>query len=317
MLLYRPLYATSLQQYANRAALFEAIAQPGPLQTSVLTWLPDSARPIYDHGGFREPHYLRFGLGSEFAPIRTPPPATLGYAGLNEELQQCLVTGRLMQYLFSEHSRALVDQAERESTSNHESRWQVLMEGASLLFGSLLLPTLRGPAMLVGWLLAMNASFTQAIQTIASDDTSAKEQATIDLLLNVAMLLLDFPPAKAWSVPDPLLRQQALGAALRRRESDPWPVPPAAQVRQGTVGLPGSWRAVTTPRWISASPRPVIALPPTNCHACNRSKLPTRPNCPRRNRVDHAKACIRSRTAGTPWSMAICTGSAWMRTPTW
>ena len=239
VLLYRPLYATSLEQYANRAALFEAIAQPGPLQTSVLTWLPDSARPIYDHGGFREPHYLRFGLGSEFAPIRTPPPATLGYAGLNEELQQCLVTGRLMQYLFSEHSRALVDQAERESTSNHESRWQVLMEGASLLFGSLLLPTLRGPAVLVGWLLAMNASFTQAIQTIVSDDTSAKEQATIDLLLNVAMLLLDFPPAKAWSVPDPLLRQQALGTALRRRESDPWPVPPAAQVRQGTVGLPG------------------------------------------------------------------------------
>ncbi|MCF5060837.1 hypothetical protein GIW54_27295 [Pseudomonas proteolytica] len=238
LLLYRPLYATSLQQYPSRAALFEAMAQPGALQASVLTWLSDSARPIYDHGGFREPHYLRFGLGSEFAPVRTPPPATLGSDGINDELRQCLVTGRLMQYLFSEHSRALVDQAERESTSNRESRWQVLMEGASLLFGSLL-QGLRGPAMLVGWLLTMTASFTQAIQTIVSGDTSAKEQATIDLLLNVAMLLLDFAPAKAWSSLDLTLRQQALSTSLRRRESDAWPVPPAAQVRQGTVGLPG------------------------------------------------------------------------------
>lgn len=239
VLLYRPLYATALQQYPQRAALFEAIAQPGPLQASVLTWLSDSARPIYDHGGFREPHYLRFGLGSEFAPVRTPPPATLGSDGVNDELQQCLVTGRLMQYLFSEHSRALVDQAERESTSNQESRWQVLMEGASLLFGSLLLPWLRGPTLLAGWLLTMNASFTQTLAAIVSDDTRVQEQATIDLLLNVAMVLLDFPPAKAWSQPAPTFRHPAWDTALRRRESDAWPVPPAAQVHQGTVGLPG------------------------------------------------------------------------------
>lgn len=128
------------------------------------------------------------------------------------------------------------------------------------MFGSLL-QGLRGPAMLVGWLLTMTASFTQAIQTIVSGDTSAKEQATIDLLLNVAMLLLDFAPAKAWSSLDLTLRQQALSTSLRRRESDAWPVPPAAQVRQGTVGLPGKWHAATMPRWISASPRPVIASP--------------------------------------------------------
>ena len=53
------------------------------------------------------------------------------------------------------------------------------------------------------------------------------------------MLLLDFAPAKAWSSLDLTLRQQALSTSLRRRESDAWPVPPAAQVRQGTVGLSG------------------------------------------------------------------------------
>ncbi len=176
--LYRPLYAEALQEFASREALFEAIAESGPLQDSVLTWLSDKARPIYANGGFREPHSLRFGQGDEFAPLSKPAPATLSVDGINDELQQCRVTGRLMSYLYSDHARALVEQANRESVSNSEGRWQVLREGSSLLFGNLLLPLLRGPAMLTGWLWGLMASLDQDIPALASQDPQTRELAT-------------------------------------------------------------------------------------------------------------------------------------------
>lgn len=120
--LYRPFYSPSLLEFSTRDALLDAIVEPSPLQTSVLTWLSDIARPIYDNGGFKEPHYLRFGLGSEFAPIERPGPARLATNG-SDELLQFLQNGQLMQYLFGCNARALVEQANTDSVSNTESRW--------------------------------------------------------------------------------------------------------------------------------------------------------------------------------------------------
>lgn len=239
-LLYRPLYPQPLREFASRTALFQAIAQPGDLQTSVLTWLPDVARPIYDHGGFLEPHYLRFGQGDEFAARQTPQPATLAADGVNNELRQCQVTGRLMSYLFSDNCRALVEQAERESTSNSESRWKVLMEGASFLFGSLLQPLLRGPSMIAGWLLTLYASFSRDTQALDSQDPTARELAAVDLLLTLATLLLEFPaPLTPRPALAPNIRQQALRAPAPWHNPEQWPAPPAPPIRQGTVSLPG------------------------------------------------------------------------------
>lgn len=89
----------------------------------MLTWLSDIARPIYDNGGFREPHYVRFGLGSEYAPLERPAPAQLATNGSSDELLQYLHNGRLMEYLFGCNARALVAQADSDSVSNAESRW--------------------------------------------------------------------------------------------------------------------------------------------------------------------------------------------------
>lgn len=240
--LYRPLYAETLQEFASREALFEAIAEPGPLQDSVLTWLSDTARPIYANGGFREPHYVRFGQGDEFSTLGTPTPATLSADGINDELQQCLVTGRLMTYLFSDHARALVQQADRASVSNSESRWQVLREGSSLLFGNLLLPLLRGPAMLTGWLLGLMASLGQDIPALAATDPHARELATVDLLLNLGLLLLEAAPVVV-PTPAPLaagLREQALPSALTPWVAEQWPQPAAPSIREGAVLLAGA-----------------------------------------------------------------------------
>lgn len=238
-ILYRPLYPEALREFASRDALLAAIALPGELQASVLTWLSDGARPIYDNGGFQEPHYPRFGTGDEFSVPEVPEPAALTIDGSSDELLQFLSNGQLMQYLYGCNARALIDQADRDSVSNHESRWGVLLEGASLLFNTLLLPLARGPLMLTGWLLSLMSSAGHDIPALNSNDPVAQEQALVDLLLNVGMLLLHLAPTTTpHSVPLPDdVKQQALRSPIPRRHAEQWPQPPAPAVRQGPVAL--------------------------------------------------------------------------------
>ncbi|MGY1921448.1 hypothetical protein ACW9IF_21290 [Pseudomonas tolaasii] len=240
-ILYRPLYADALLQFSSRAQMMSAIATPGELQTSVLTWLSDGARPIYDNGGFAQPHYVRFGAGSEFDRPEIPAPATLAANGINDELLQCLANGELMQYLYGANARALVDQAEHESVSNAESRWRVFLEGAGLMFSTLLLPLLRGPLMLTGWLLSLSSSANRDIPALNSADAQTRELAWADLLLNVGMLMFELVPTR---VPSKLNlsshhQEQILHSPLARRVPEQWPPLPAAPVEHGAVLLGG------------------------------------------------------------------------------
>lgn len=240
-ILYRPLYTDSLREFADRAHLLAAIASAGDLQDSVLTWLSDGARPIYANGGFQQPHYVRFGIGDEFERPEVPQPATLGSDGANDELLQCLANGQLMAYLYGANARALVDQADRESVSNAESRWAVFLEGASLLFNTLLLPLARGPLMAAGWLLSLMTAASRDIPGLASDDPTARELAWADLLLNVGMLMFELAPSTQ-SLSDPVptdTQWRALRSPLSRRLADQWPEPPAPGVQQGAVLLGG------------------------------------------------------------------------------
>ncbi|AZF21321.1 dermonecrotic toxin domain-containing protein [Pseudomonas sp. R3-52-08] len=240
-ILYRPLYSDPLQEFTSREALFQAIAQPGALQTSVLTWLPDSARSIYANGGFQEPHIVHFHPGDEFTYIRPPSPAQLATGSDQDELHQCLVTGRLMQYLYSENARALVVQADSDSVSNSESRWQVFLEGASLLFSNLLLPLLRGPAMVTGWLFSLYASLGSDISALSDSDPKSHELAAIDMLLNLGLLLLEGIPSvnRARPVVATEFKEHALAPLLPRRIAEQWPVPSPPRIHQAGVSLPG------------------------------------------------------------------------------
>ena len=231
--LYRPFYTPSLLEFSTRTALLEAIAEPSPLQTSVLTWLSDIARPIYDNGGFREPHYVRFGLGSEYAPLERPAPAQLATNGSSDELLQYLHNGQLMEYLFGCNARALVAQADSDSVSNAESRWGVLMEGAGLIFNSLLLlPGLPPPLMLTGGLLSLASVASQDIPALTSSDAITRELAAADVLLNLGMLLLHQSLAAAQR-PGPLpanLLAQALRPRAPVRIGEVWPDPEGGAV---------------------------------------------------------------------------------------
>ncbi|PRA25784.1 dermonecrotic toxin domain-containing protein [Pseudomonas poae] len=237
-LLYRPLYAQPLREFSSRDALLAALAEPGELQASVLTWLSDEARAVYDNGGFQEPHYIRFGQGDEFATLTVPPPAQLANDGASLELLQYLDNGRLMQYLYGSNARALIDQASHDSVSNHTSRWRALVETGSVLFSALLLPLLRGPAMLTGWLLTLMAAAQHDIQALNSSEPVTRELASADVLLNLAMLLFEVAP-RVTGVPPmpPALKDRALLPPAPPARAEQWPIPRAALLNEGTVAI--------------------------------------------------------------------------------
>lgn len=238
-LLYQPLYADALHEYPTRQALLDALASPGALQDSVLMWLNDKARPIYDHGGIREPHLVRFLPGDEFSEPEKPEPATLAVDEGAGEWLQSQVNGQLLSHLFGSTARALVDLADRESVSNSESRWAIVMEGAWLLFNTLLLPLVQGPAMLVGWFMVLVGSLAQDLAGLDSDDPTTRELALIDLLLNTAMVLLHAASPSTRPLAQPRAQEHALHLETWRRPAGLPHAPSTAVVRHGPVALPG------------------------------------------------------------------------------
>ncbi|WP_455884315.1 hypothetical protein [Pseudomonas spelaei] len=241
-LLYRPLYPDALCEFPTRAALLNAIAQPGPLQTSVLTWLSDEARPIYDNGGFLHPHYVRFGQGDEFSNLLAPPPARLANDGASNELLQYLLNGQVMEYLYGSNARALVDQATHQSMSTRSSRWAAMLEIGGVLFNTLLLPLLRGPALLTAWLLALTASLQRDVPMLGSADPTTRELAAADVLMNLANVLGELVPGVESATPLALkVKKQALRMPAPRRLPQQWPRPKAPTVTEGVVVMPGEF----------------------------------------------------------------------------
>lgn len=177
-LLYRPFAPVPLLQFASWSALREAIVAPGDLQSDVLAWLADTARTIYDNGGFDEPHYVRVGLGFDYAPIETPPPARLATE---------TVVGHPFDALFEGCVQALVTLAERSSVSNAESRWATLQEGGWLLLEALL-PLVSGEAATALWFAQLLKAARDLVHDAANQAVGISTVAPV--LLTLGSLLL-------------------------------------------------------------------------------------------------------------------------------
>ena len=239
-LLYRPLCTPSLMEFATQQVLLQAIATTGDLQKSVLTWMTDAARPVYANGGFKEPHIVHFLQGDEFTAPEKPAPATLAIDGGNEELLQYLNNGQLLQYLYGCNAQALVTQADRNSVSNSESRWAMLLEGGGLLFNTLLFPLLRGPAMAIAWLWNLMASASHDIPALASEDPATREAAFVDFLVNLALLTSHVfsGPAPSRAPIAESRKEQAMRPPAPRVIAEQWPAPAKPDILEGAVTLP-------------------------------------------------------------------------------
>lgn len=243
--LYRPLYDQSLLEFASRDDLMRAIAQSGALQTSVLTWLTDAARTMYDNEGFKEPHYVRFTLEDDF-PVSAfvkPQPASLAVNGVNDELMQHLQNGTLLPYLYQFNALSLTHQADRDTVSNRESRWRIFLEGANLFLNIFLLPYLRGPVMLTAWFVLLLDALRRDIPALHSDDPVTRELALVDVLQNLAMVLFQWGPAFTASPTKPGegVIKQLRRAGVPRRAPQEWPPRPSAKITEGPVVLAGEW----------------------------------------------------------------------------
>ncbi|WP_420233213.1 dermonecrotic toxin domain-containing protein [Pseudomonas sp. ABY48] len=239
--LYRPLYTPVLMEFPTRQALLQSVISDTELQKSVLTWMSDDARPVYANGGFLQPHIVRFFQGDEFSVPEVPAPATLAIQAESDELLQYLRNGKLMQYLYGCNAQALITQADRASVSNRESRWAVLLKGGNLLFNTLLFPLLRGPTMTVAWLWSLMAAASHDIPDLGSEDPVTRELAAVDLLVNLAMLVAQFPSIQAPARPSvPVsIKEQAMHAPAPRLVAQQWPAPDLPSIRQGSIALPG------------------------------------------------------------------------------
>lgn len=180
VLLYRPLYRQdTLREYASLGALLEHIQQSPLLQASILDWLDPQVRHVYDHGGFSEPHLASIGIDPFNLPERPQPPVIAAQ----------LWSGDLDDKLYNANRDLLVDLADLQSTSNAERRWEVLCQGAWLLFDVVTL-VLRGPVASVAWLVQLLTSLENDLLALEQGEAFDRSAATADLLLNLGMALL-------------------------------------------------------------------------------------------------------------------------------
>lgn len=179
-ILYRPFAQVPLTEFASWSLLRAAIARPGALQDELLAWMSEHARQRYAQGGFDQPHIVRFGLGSDFAPLETPAPAQLSVAQ---------VQGDTLQALFNANARALVDLADRESVSNAESRW-ALIQRAGWLALDLVMPFMSGSLGKALWLVQLMVAVKQVLVTQRPEAIRDEGHAWNTLLLTISMILL-------------------------------------------------------------------------------------------------------------------------------
>ncbi|MQT41584.1 MULTISPECIES: dermonecrotic toxin domain-containing protein [unclassified Pseudomonas] len=185
--LYRPLFKEALIEYASVQDMLDAFTTSGALRDSVLDWLPDAARSSYADSALRL--------------ARRPAQAQFFSQPLSSHYKHDL---------FMNTARALVMLADRQTVSNAESRWASLKAGGWLLLNSVLgSPWIKGPLALLGWVYLTFTAVRQDIHMLQSDDERARTPAIIDLLFNIALVLLHGVP-----------RSPVVGVA--NEEPEPW-----------------------------------------------------------------------------------------------
>lgn len=173
--LLRPGSPEPLLEFASFAHLLVAIQAEGELQQSVLAGLDSSTRPIYDLGGFLEPHLARMIISDWEVPDIPEPPS----------LDTAVLPGSAGAELFAASVEALIGQAEAVAVSNAQERWKRFTDLGWALF-NLLVPLAPGPLVSVGLIVQLVSN----LKSFADPNNLRPWAAFADVLLNLAAVLV-------------------------------------------------------------------------------------------------------------------------------
>lgn len=242
--LYRPMLTdAALMEFASLDQLAAKVRAGGELQQSILAWMDDDARAIYADGGFTSPH-LHPQL-SELAHLLGGSPALLDSL-LQSALKPASVaftawTGDLDSHVYQARAQAMQVLASRQSPSNAQLRWAMIVRFAWVAFNTLssLLP---GPAATLAWLLSSLAALKDDLSTLANGSKAEKVLAATDLLVNLAMLLVHAPATTGKAADTAQVRltgprpgSQHIAARPGKPEATPWATP--SQASRASVGV--------------------------------------------------------------------------------
>ncbi|WP_306493261.1 DUF6543 domain-containing protein [Pseudomonas sp. W4I3] len=198
-ILYRPMSAsTPLLQFRTRAELMKAIQKPAQTQKEIINWMSDdNTRTAYRNGGFLSPHTVVMGQNVDpliklnpFHPTAAAPTlATDGYAAATT-LQAQLNAGQLMNSLYEANASAQISSAAEMAVTTEDSTSALHTQLGWLVLNAVLsFPLL--PAKLAYAAYALQAlNIVNDIETLTDGDDERKAEATVDLLVNLAILLI-------------------------------------------------------------------------------------------------------------------------------
>jgi hypothetical protein len=178
LVLYAPLAPTPLRQFKDRKALMQAIIDEPQLQLAVMAGLTETAQVRYRNGGLQAPRWLRFGLGSEFAPVPAVAPA---------RLVSVMVKGDPLDAFYDGLVQALTLAADRQTVSNQESAWITARQLSWLVFNQVL-PFFSGAAASAGWLIQLGHSLDEQANAIGASGTPESFDND-ELILDLALTL--------------------------------------------------------------------------------------------------------------------------------
>lgn len=191
-MLYRPLYPEDpVRVFPSIAQLMDCIRTEPALGQSMLDWMSAAARARYANGGFSKPH-----IHPELESLAyTFSPSTAVVTTILKKLEQPASAAfrpwptRLDIHMFEARLNAMRQLASRQSVSNSQERWAMLVHFAAVLFNTAL-TLLRGPAATLAWLVTSLMALKNDIDALSNGTVEQRAMATADLISNVAMLLI-------------------------------------------------------------------------------------------------------------------------------
>jgi hypothetical protein len=183
-LLYRPLLDPPLRQFPSEQNMLYAFYQPGELRDSILAWLPTKAMS-FDYAQY----VFSSGIPSPWTitELAFEPFIHLDLSG-PIELANTPLDGDILAALFKHNNQAMAELADRQSTSNAERRWALLVDSGWALF-SVAANFLSGPAGTAVWVWQSINQIQQALDANERGNTAVEWSSIGDVLLTLGILL--------------------------------------------------------------------------------------------------------------------------------